>query len=280
MKKYDVAFSFTQKDAWIARDIDKLLQRLGITCYCSANLPDRANGQLRRELFDIYRSSRINVLIFSAEYNSKPKDSIVAMERKILFDRHVGRGDEKSLFILVVDDINIPHELDMCLAQYISDIGITGAEQYIDSRLKETTKIRGEDEHEYCHPDGVERNRGDMQPCTFEISQYWKSDKKDRWLDLGDISVLTNHRLSNNMITYLIPSGYCINFLGHSNRLRSDSDALEIKKNAGIAFAKKFKNKTLSGVIFTINHKGMDYPTIYCSEYDNFLNKQWQNKEL
>ncbi|WP_104398495.1 hypothetical protein [Vibrio penaeicida] len=277
MEKYDVAFSFTQKDAWIAKDLDILLQRLGVHCYCSAHLPDRANGQLRKELFNIYRSSKINVLIYSSDYALKANDSIVAMERKLLFDRHIGRGEESALFILVVDESSIPEEFDLCLAQYVKDIGILGAEKYIDSRLKEVIKVKGDNNHIYSHPTGIERIRGDMQPCTFKISPNWKNDRKKRWLTLGDISVTTEHSMSNGMITYLIPSGHCISFLGHSNRLRTDKTSLKIKKRAGLDFIRESEDKTFSGVIFTINHNGMDYPTVYCSEYDHYLNSKWEN---
>lgn len=273
-EQFDVAFSFSNKDRWVVKDLFTLFRRLGFSSYSSADLPDQANGQLRKRLLDIYRSSKVNFMIYSSDYESKKKDSVVAMERKILFDRHIGKSDIESLFVLIIDDSKVPEEFDMCLVHRLTDCGLIGVEGFVSKRLKSLTTVKADTGFVYDHPEGSEHKRGNMRPCVFTIPDNWKDG--ERWLELGDIKVEADDKVSNGMKVYLIPSAACIGFLGHSNQLKSDPKNLEIKKSAGANFVREWKNKRLSGVVFNMNHYGMDYPTVYCSEYDKYLNESWQ----
>lgn len=272
---YQIAFSFASEDEWVAKDIDTLLQRKGFSSYCSSQKKDVANGVLREDLMDIYRKSTINILIYSYYYERKIGKSIVAMERKFLIDRHVRKNEEKSLFILIIDGSDIPNDFDVCLSHRIESIGIIGVEEYVCKRLRALTKSTDWLGIEYKHPEGVEGIRGVLKPCEFTIADNYSNDRNKRWSSLGDILVEPNTVLPRNLVSYLIPSAGCINFLSHSHMLMSDSLSLKIKKEAGKKFVKKNQGKKLIGMIFDIEKNGMYYPTIYCSEYDKFLNDEW-----
>lgn len=272
---FKVAFSFADADEWVAKDLYFLLERGGISSYCSVNIPGHANGNLRKKFSSIYNESLLNIMIFSDAYNSKPAGSVVAMERRIIYKRHIDKHEEENLLILNIDNSAPPKDFKNCLIHKVQDIGLIGFEQIISSAMKKLLQVEDEFGYKYSHPPGSCHIRGDMFPCKFEICDEWRVDSKSRWESLGDIKVNMDHELSNGMNVYLIPSSHCIPFLGHSNRLRSDEQCLSIKKAAGTRFIKKFAGKTLDGVVFMMNKDGMDYPTVYCAEYDSYLNRNW-----
>ncbi|WP_412972078.1 hypothetical protein [Glaciecola sp. MF2-115] len=106
-KRIDVEFSFAADDAWIGRDLSALLDEVGLETYFSSDNPDFAAGYLRKELMGVYRSSVINVMLWSFTYRDKPKGSIVKMENDLIWQRHVGKSEHKTLFILNVGGSSI-----------------------------------------------------------------------------------------------------------------------------------------------------------------------------
>ena len=90
--RFDIALSYAEKDAWIAKDLYQLATGYGFSVFCADYLPDRASGFLRTKLQEIYSESRLNVVLWSQAYSSKSIDSFPALERRAIAARHVGRG--------------------------------------------------------------------------------------------------------------------------------------------------------------------------------------------
>lgn len=270
---FDVAISFTARDRWLAVDMHKLFTQSGIRSYCSAEQADEASGLLRRNLYDIYDTSLLNFMIYSEEYESKRNDSIVRMERQVIFDRHVGRGDSESLFVLLTDT-EPPNDFKMCLAHRLHDIGITGSLSFVFSRLKHLKKVPDPQGGNYSHPAKSEQSRGPMRPCEFTIDPNFRQER--RWQKLGDILVQTIPPAPNGLKTFLIPSAHCISFLGHSTAIKHDRKLLIAKQEGGNAFYNLNRNGTLRGVVFSLKNGAIEYPTTYCLSYDKQLNSIWQ----
>lgn len=274
-RNFDIALSFSAEDKWIANDIYLMLKKAGFNVYCSTNNPDFAGGFLRTELRDIYKKSIINVMLLSCLYENKPNDSIVAMERRELLHRHL-RNEAYSLFILRVDNVTIPNDIEQLTVQTIQDVGINGATKMIINRLINCYSVGGQPLNEIAHPKNCENHRGQMNPCEFRLSPNYKQDGLGRWDILGDVLVVPiRSSVPKTLKTFLIPSSASPPFLSHSTLIQTEPRTLDIKQKTSKAFYEENKGKNLRGVLFYIEKNGMYLPHIYCREYDIFLVNNW-----
>ena len=124
LTRFDLALSYSSSEAWIAKDITDLIARYGYKVYCFDHQPDHTKGFLRQNLRQIYQNSRLNVIIWSAGYGRKSNDALVSMERRCITNRHVEKGDAKSLFILTIDNTPIDQELEEVLVHRLKKIGV------------------------------------------------------------------------------------------------------------------------------------------------------------
>ena len=276
-KPFDIAFSFCTNDYWIANDLFKLLKEVGLNVYFHPENKDFAGGFLRQELMWVYKTSTINVILWSQAYANTPNNSIAHMERKLLWNRHIGKSEYNSLFILKLDNSPLPDEFDNCLIHSINDIGIIAAKEFIVNRLIDCYNGDSSQFTEPSHPNNCGVHRGMLTPCKFRLSSNYKQDGLGRWKTLGDMLVVPlDPTIPKKLKTFLIPSAAAPPFLSHSILLKTNPRALLIKQNTSIDFYKKYRKDDLNGVLFYISKDGMEYPHIYCNEYDSHLNKNWK----
>jgi hypothetical protein len=282
MKKYDVAISFAGEDKWLALDIYNLLDRRGISCYCSADKSDQIYGDMRDNLVQIYDESLINIMIHSEAYLVKKQGSLPFMEQERLFLRHIGKSELKSLYILKADSKEVASKFESCTSHFLKDEGVTGVEKHLFERLVKLKRSKDIDGFTYRHPPKTEQSRGAMTPCSFRISKKFENDK--RWREYGDILVNVElaHRgliIGKGIRTYLIPSGDATVFLGHTQNLKYNPYLLQTKQE----YSKKFiatyaEDQLLSGVIFEMRNDSIAYPTVYLNKYDRLLNQSWNER--
>jgi hypothetical protein len=272
VETYDVALSFSADDAWMATDIATLLKRYGFSAYCSKSLPDRAGGQLRKKLRDIYRNSGVNVLLWTPSYAAKARDSVVFMERQLLWDRHIGKSDFDTLLIASCGMPDVPDDYDECLTHSVESNGLVGIADFCIDRLISLRSSYEVGSITMSHPKGSEIQRGQILPCKIRVNESYQTDSLGRWKKLGDLEVSVSGMNDSYLKNYLIPSGSAPSYLSHSTLLKHRTDCLKIKKTAGSAFAEKFGNVELDAVRFFIELNGMKFPHVYCPEYDAFLN--------
>ena len=269
---FDVALSYSDTDVWVAKDLHDLIFQYGFSVYCADRQPDYARGALRKKLFGIYGNSRVNVIIWSQSYARKPEDSIVAMEKDCIWERHVGHRDRDSLFILALDDTPLDGNLKGVLSHKLHEIGLVGARDIIILRLKELSPYITESGI-LCHPLTTEKDRGQLHPCSFFIKPDYKNDRLGRWRKLADIEVeVVGENFPPNFQVYLIPSGSATPLLRHSHILKTDPSLLERKRSASIKFAEEWMERELKGTWFIMKMGELDVPTVYSLEYDKFLN--------
>ncbi|ELN6934645.1 hypothetical protein RZY48_004161 [Vibrio navarrensis] len=226
---------------------------------------------------DIYNNSAVNVIVWSESYKNKPKDSIVNLEKTILWDRHVGKSEDKSLFILNVDDTIIPKDFEICLIHNLRSIGPLNAKEFIVNRLLDCYKVQDVKFGNFKHPDNVVGQRGKMLPFRFRLSCNYRQDGLNRWNTLGDLLIVPlDNNVPSKLKTFLIPSAATPPFLSHSTLVKTNGRVLSIKQRASEAFAKVNMKLDLIGVLFYIENNGMEYPHAYCSEYDKYLIENWQ----
>ncbi|MFO4678376.1 hypothetical protein V5H35_16880 [Vibrio cholerae] len=274
---FDIAFSFSSDDSWIVNDLSIMLANDGFRVYSSNDNPDFAGGFLRRNLMDIYKNSAVNIIVWSESYKNKPKDSIVNLERNILWERHVGKSEYESLFILKVDDTIIPEDYESCLIHNLRSIGPLNAKKFIVNRLMDCYKVQDVKFGSIMHPDNVVGQRGKMLPFRFRLSCNYRQDGLKRWNTLGDLLIVPlDFNVPNTLKTFLIPSAATPPFLSHSTLVKTNERALSIKQRASEAFAKDNMKLDLVGLFFYIESNGMEYPHAYCSKYDNYLIENWQ----
>lgn len=276
LTQFDLALSYSSSDAWIAKDISDLIARYGYRVYCFDHQPDHTKGFLRQNLRSIYQNSRLNLVIWSAEYAEKTKDSLVSMERRCITNRHVEKGDAKSLFILSTDNTPIDIELEEVLVHELEKLGIVGTEKLILERLKHLathTTVLGT----VCHPAGTEYDRGQLHLCSFFIHDRYQTDRCRRWERLGDVEVYfpEGNPLGTRNV-YLIPSGLTINLLGHTLILQSDREQLEMKRKATESFCTQYKKKEIKGFWFVMKKNKAEIATVYSEIYDVFLNEKFR----
>jgi len=119
------------------------------------------------------------------------------------------------------------------------------------------------------HPPELARGRGELHACTFSIDGNYQSDSLHRWESLADIEVqIAQSPFSPSIHVYLIPSGRAPRCMHHPQVLKSDTEALRIKRNVSILFAKKWNGHDLEGFYFS---SVQGFPTVYSTAYDNFL---------
>ena len=62
--RFDVALSYSAKDAWIGKDLFGLITQYGFSAYSYHYKTENTRGFLRSKLLDIYRDSSLNVLMW------------------------------------------------------------------------------------------------------------------------------------------------------------------------------------------------------------------------
>lgn len=274
--RFDVALSYSGTDAWAAKDLHDLISQYGYSVYCAERQPDRARGFLREKLFEIYSNSRVNVMIWSHSYANKPEDSVVAMEERCLWERHIGKGDAKSLFILALNNTPLPRNFEGVLTHRLHEQGLVGSINVIVSRLKEISSYSTEFGI-LRHPPETEVDRGQLHSCSFFIKSNYENDLLGRWQKLADIEVeLVGENFLSNFHIYLIPSGLATPLLRHSLILKTDPSCLEHKRRVSTKFAKEWMERELRGFWFSMRKGGIEIPTVYSPKYDAFLNSSLQ----
>lgn len=268
--RFDIAFSYASEDAWIARDLYNLIAQSGLSVYCYDQHPDRAAGFLRARLLDIYRDSRMNVMLWSRAYASASSDSFPAMERRCTVNRHVEKGDAETLFVIRLDDEGLARDLDTVLVHDIRRHGLFGTARLLIARIGRLAGAES-DSGVTQHPAGTEAERGQLHPCTFTIVPTYESDPRRRWHDLADVLVSFPNPLGTRHV-YLIPSGSCAPLLRHSDILRTEPGLLERKRDATRKYAQSHMNLPIEGFWFSMRKGEVDIATVYAPSYDRALN--------
>jgi hypothetical protein len=254
---FDVAFSYAKPDGWIARDLYNLIVSSGLSVYCYERTPDAVAGFLRSQLLDIYRSSRMNVVLWSRAYAEAGQESLPAMERRLIVNRHVEKGSAESLFVLRVDDEPLRPDIETVLTHDIRDQGLLRSARLVSERIR-ALSTQATDIGRVEHPIGTEAARGPLRPCQFQIAPDYQSD--------------TEH-------VYLIPSGACSPLLRHSDILRTDPGLLDRKRKATAEFCHSCGAAPVDGFWFTMRKGEIEFAAIYAPRYDAALNeslKDWQ----
>lgn len=275
---FDIAISYASAEAWIAKDLYDLLVPYGYRVYCYDRMPDESRGFLRENLRDIYLRSGLNLLLWSQAYATAPDDSFPTMERRFLVHRHVNKGESITLIPISVDDYRIASDLELMLVHRLRDNGVLGIEQLTVERLRELRK-RPTNHGVVFHPLPTDKYRGELYACEFSVDTRFQNDPLNRWQDLGDVWVRYPNEHGTKYV-YLIPSGLCTAFLRHTVRLRTRPDYLEAKRLASIAFAERVRDRNLAGFWFLSRSPKAperNIVTIYCPEYDRFLNEHFTN---
>ncbi len=60
-------------------------------------------------------------------------------------------------------------------------------------------------------------------------------------------------------------------FLSHSTILKTNTDRLSLQSDLSAKLVKSFAREDLQGVLFYISRSGMEYPHMYCYEYDKYI---------
>jgi hypothetical protein len=274
---FDVAISVTGADAWVARDLRCLLDEAGHRTYFYGDYADVAQGRLRRNLYDIYSASAVNVLLWSQHYRQQLDDphSIICQEFYCLLDRHLAPDKADALLIVRADGEPVTDLVGDILYHDLRGVGLVGVRNFALERIK-TQRLKADG---FLHPEGLEVVRTRCLPCRFRIADTFTADRLGRWKELGDIEVrFTDFDPGPVSVPYLIPSGAVPAFLRHSNRLRHDPACLAIKQAVGEAFAAAHRGQVLTGVRFLHDNNGMEYPHVYCAGYDQALLAHWDGR--
>ena len=269
--RFDVALSYCSDHSWIARDIYTLVSQKGFSVYCYDYDVDRAGGFIRDNLNMIYNDAKLNVMLWSKAYKDSERDSFIGQERHIIIDRHIHRGDDRSLIIVRVDDTPLTRDIDKILAVDIKKQTLIGVSNSVINRLKSIYSIIEFDADSY-HPISTRSDRGSLHACTFTINNNYKCDPHNRWIRLADVLVnFPNSSGTKNV--YLIPSGRANPLIRHSAILKSDKKFREYKRKATELFINQHLNETIDGLWFMMRLGDFEAVTIYSEEYDQFLNK-------
>lgn len=272
-RPHDVAFSFAGEDSWLAKDLATILKCYNLDVYSFLELPDQASGYIRTRLRQFYSTSRLNILIWSKAYADKPKESIPAMERRELVNRHVDMGDDKTLFIVGADDAPFGDDFQRALVHRVHQHGVIGLETLILARLR-SLSVGQDKDGMVCHPQNI-ADRGGLTPCAFQIDPNFKQNGRVRWESLADI--LTTYKRPNAMPdVYLIPSGGAPDLLRHSRRLRTDPELLAMKREASLAFTAQYAGREINGFWFAIRKDTIDVIAVYSAVYDACLNEYFR----
>lgn len=273
--RFDFAFSYAADAGWIARDLYNLVARSGLSVYCYDVQADRAAGFLRARLLDIYRDSRLNVVLWSHGYATAAQDSVPSMERRCVVNRHVEKGAAESLFVLQVDNEPLARDLDMVLAHDIRRLGLLRVASLIIERIGQLT-VKNSAIGLAMHPLGTEASRGQLRACQFSIDPGYQHDPLGRWDNLADLLVEFPNPL-NTRYVYLIPSGSCSPLLRHSIILRSDPGFLKRKREATREFVRHNLEQNIEGFWFPMRKGEAEIATIYAASYDRALNASLQD---
>lgn len=276
--RFNVAISSAKEDGWIAKDLSSLLKWLGFSVYCHLHEPEVARGFLEEKLGDIYSDSCLNIIIWSRAYSQRPRDSIVSYARRCLATRHVYKGDAESLLILRADETPVESDLNSVLAHTLQERGLVGIQAFVIERLKSLWSF-DTSSGLLTHPPGTEQERGPLQSCSFTIHPEYQSAPLNRWENLADVRIRSNDiPLKRGVIPFMILSGLAIPFLRNSSLLKVDPKLLHLKRRATINFLQHRLGRSLDGVWFLRKKETVEYPLVYCSIYDEFLNKSFQRE--
>lgn len=278
--KFQIAISYSEDSSVLANDLYELFTEQGIICYNYKKFADRTKGILEDKISEIYKQSDINLILWTNDYKNKTDDTIVSTEKQVIYERHIKSNDEETLFILINDvnskeKIEISNKFNRITYHSLNNLGIVKARNYLIERLYECFTYHEVDKSfKISHPHSETLNRGAMQICNFTIDNNCYEDKK--WDILGDIKVnLVNSKIEiGELKTYLIPSGNVTTLISHSTILKTQKMSLEIKRRLSREFIKENQGKQLTGYFFKIINRDMEFPYLYCIQYDNWLNKR------
>lgn len=279
---FQVAISFSDEKTWLAEDLYNLLTEQGVKTFYYKADPDFTSGKLETKIIDIYENSSINVIIWSDEYSKKSYDSIVNTELKTMERRHINNQEFESLLIINSDNSMIHNKFSEITYHNIETFGIFKTRNSIIKRLT-NLYVTSESNNPYkiYHPYAEQFKRGRLSLCKFKLNQDFKNDEQKNWNKYGDllITLIENSRkIERGIFTYLIPSGRVTNLLSHTNILRTQEHNLKIKKDLSERFYSENKNKELIGFIFFRYKEDVEYPYVYCLDYDNYLNEGLHTK--
>lgn len=274
---FQVAISLSDENTWIAEDLHSFLKELGIRSFFYKSDPDYTQGKLMERIREIYRFSSLNVIVWSAVYANKGYDSVVSTELQEMEERHIRNSEYETLLIINRDNTPIHTKFRDIVFHNLNEIGIYKTRNLIISRLNNLyTYKETNDNLKMYHPDGDKKSRGFMTLCKFKIHNRFKTDKKGCWNKYGDILVTvldSTRQIDKGIGTYLIPSGRATSLISHTHLLLSQPNNLNIKKNLTERFVSEFQDKKLTGYLFYRFNEDIDYPYIYCFEYDDYLNR-------
>lgn len=271
--EFQIAISYASETGWVARDLHDLLVPYGYSVYCYDKMPDEARGVLRENLRNIYASSWLTILLWSEAYARKPTDSFPAMERRFIVHRHVNTGDTNTLLFVTTDASPIPPDFEIILAHRIDQTGLLGLERLAIDRLRSLSR-RPTSHGVISHPPPTNTYRSMPQPCRFRVNRGYATDPLNRWKQLADVLVdFPNDQ--GTVYVYLIPSGLCTAHLRHTDRLRTDMRYLNAKRAATEEWIASVIGRELAGFSFVERKRKSpekEILTVYCAEYDRYLN--------
>lgn len=291
MKKYNlkfqIAISFTNDSRIIAEDLYNLFTEQGLTVYNHLKQPDVVKGIVDENTEQIYKTSDVNIMIWNKTYSGRGEDDIVLVEKNILHERHIKNNQRESLFI-IINDINILPGDKPILSNRFNNIiyyslnkkGLIEIRNSVINRLIDCYDyVNSNSNIVMMHPIYEKLNRGSMSFCKFRISEKYNFENRFHYLSDVLVEIIQNENrfIGNSLQVFLIPSGRVTSLLSHSTILKTQKRNLEIKKNLTLEFLKNNMEKEFFGYLFFARSRDMDYPMVYCFEYDDFLNNQLAN---
>ncbi len=271
-----VAVSFTKANEWIANDIYRHLERLGINAYVYTIKPDSVHD-LTKELEQKYIRSVLNVIVISPEYIDKLKqtDSFIHKENKIIQEQY--NINSRSIFLISEDGLLHPN-YKFTTTFNINDLGLIHIAEMIQTQYIKNYQFNTECIYDMVTHPFCAQHRGQLSPCKFSIIKDAMNSKNsvigNRWRKYGDIAVkIIDHRIQDNDLVFLIPSGKVPTHLVHTNLLNHNNAARSIKKTASITFIRHYESEEfIDGWIFEeITRDDRRYKMIYSIQYDQWL---------
>ena len=285
--KFHVALSFSEESSIIASDLYNFLTECGLNVYYYKRLPDLTKGLIEEKISYIYKNSDINCMIWSEAYSNKTMDAIVTTEINTMYERHIkGSDSEREKLFILLNDINLNKKLeiskkfDSITYHSLNDNGLFNTRDMIINRLIYSySYIDPKDDILIYHPKQANFNRGSISLCKFKIDPDYKSDNRwKKWANIMVNLVYNEKENVNTLKVYLIPSGRVTPLFSHNKILETQPTSKNLKTKLSIKFAEENLNREFFGYLFYINIDEMEYPYLYCIQYDNYLNSMLQQK--
>ncbi len=194
MKDFDVAISFCSEDSWFVNDLYKLLTNDGLLVYNFNFYSNYVQNKFRAELKEIYKKSKVNIIVFSKDYLAKSKNETTPIfhEFQSLWERHLTNNSLEDLFVITCDNSNINQKIKNSDIRFFSlkDEGLLNIHDFFRVKLSKLwTLDDGDTTQYYNHPKGEDIKRKGMSLCTFRIIDNFQNDILKRHQKFGDIEV-------------------------------------------------------------------------------------------